>query len=242
MTHGEAGLLDPPRSAAEGRDTHNCHERAPFSERDPFPCSNRLPLTCTSHGGTIWVRCNRRRCEGCAKRAQWLFAVRLRAGIENVPPGLIANFVTLTFRAEDAPGEDEPHTALRSLVQRLRYRELLGAYAWCAQSTKRGVRHYHGIFHMPWMDDDLDTWKKLIVAAGFGPQNRCEPATPGDAGYCARYIARDFAHLAQNRRVYGFSRDFPRDDYENKKAEIAEVGLDIGLRPDCEWISAYAIR
>ncbi len=241
MTQGEAGLLDPPRSEAEGRGTHNCHERDPSPGRDPFPCSNRLPLTCTNHGGTIWVRCNRRRCDGCAKRTQWLFAARLRAGIENVPSGLIANFGTVTFPKDKAPAPDAPHSALRSLFQRMRYRELLGAYAWCAQTTQAGVRHYHGIFHMPWMDDNLITWRELVVASGFGPQNRLEQATAEDAGYIARYIARDFAQLAPGRRVYGFSRDFPRPDYETTKAKIAEVGAEIGLRPECEWVSAYEL-
>lgn len=92
------------------------------------------------------------------------------------------------------------------------------------------------------MTDGLETWRGLVVAAGFGPQNRIVPAAQGDAAYCARYITREFASLAPRRRVYGFSRDFPRSDFDRERERIAEVGAEIGLRSPHAWVSAYEVR
>src|SRR4051812_34384504 len=63
---------------------------------------------------------------------------------------------------------------------------------------------------MPWFDDDLAGWRRLIVKSGFGVQNRLVVARSDHAGYCARYISTRMAALAPLRRAYGFYRDFPR--------------------------------
>jgi hypothetical protein len=96
---GMEHFLEPGRRQA-ARHTNN------RQEIERWPCPNRLPLTCLAHGGTIWARCNRRTCEGCAEWIAWLCAVRLRPGIEQVPPGRIATFFTLTFPRSKAPSDE----------------------------------------------------------------------------------------------------------------------------------------
>ncbi len=184
-----------------------------------WACSNPFPLTCMGHGEEIAVRCGRwRTCPGCSAWKQWTLRQRFLAGIEKVPDDKLAMFVTLTFPASEAPNEDEAHKALRSLVGRLRYRDQLGAYSWVLQRTKRGVLHHHGIWHMPWQDDDLAMWRDLIVKSGFGIQNRLVVAQHKHARYCARYISTRMAALAPLRRAYGFSPDFPLTDYDEERA------------------------
>jgi hypothetical protein len=139
-------------------------------------------------------------------------------------------FVTLTFPRDDAPDEDTAHKALRSLVARLRYRAQLGAYSWVLErqsngdpdgETERerlGSLHYHGIWQMPWQDDDLEQWRSLITESGFGPRNRLTVASRRNAYYCTKYIAKGPADLAPLRRAYGFSRNFPRTAYDQERA------------------------
>lgn len=90
------------------------------------------------------------------------------------------HLVTLTFPRDDASTEDQAHQALRKLVARLRYRELLDTYAWglerqdngnpsgASRVERLGALHCHAIFHTPFLDG-LDEWRALIVASGFGP-------------------------------------------------------------------------
>lgn len=125
-------------------------------------------------------------------------------------------FFTLTFPAAAASDENAAHAAWRSLVGRLRYREQLGAFGWVLQRQQggTGTLHYHGIAHMPWFDDGLAEWRRLIVKSGFGVQNRLVVARREHAGYCAKYISTRMATLAPMRRAYGFSRDFPVTEYD----------------------------
>lgn len=142
-------------------------------------------------------------------------------------------FVTLTFARENAPDESTAHKALRSLVSRLRYRHQLGAYAWVLErqgngdpegltpEQRLGTLHYHGIWHMPWLDG-LDEWCDLIVKSGFGPRNRITVADRDRAYYCTKYIGKDPAELRPLRRAFGFSREFPRTSYElHQRAQLA---------------------
>jgi hypothetical protein len=207
-----------------------------------WECSNPFPLTCINHGEDIAVRCGRwRTCAGCAQWKAWTIKQRFIAGIENVPPGKLADFITLTFPLDNAPDEDQAHRALRSLVGRLRYRGYLGAYGWVLQRQNNGTLHYHGIWHLPWFDDDLDEWRELIVKSGFGVQNKLVPARREHAGYCARYISKRLAHLAPLRRAFGFSRDFPRSDYEAQRALLA-IGTpgEVSPEPDPAVVSELA--
>lgn len=208
-----------------------------------WDCHNRFPLICIAHPGeSISVRCGRwRTCRGCALRKQWELRQRFLAGILNVPSGRRAMFVTLTFPVACAPDEDDAHAALRSLVRRLRHRGYLGAYGWVLQRTRAGVLHHHLIAHMPWFDDGLAEWRELIVASGYGVQNRLTLARPEHAAYCAQYISHRLADLAPLRRAYSFSRDFPLAPAEAERRRIAEVGEAIGLDPECEWIPPHLV-
>lgn len=216
------------------------------------------------HGEDIAVRCGRwRTCPGCAVWKQWTLAQRFVAGIERAPQGRLPMFVTLTFPAAQAPDEDAAHAALRSLVGRLRYRGYLGAYGWVLQRTRKGTLHYHGIFHLPWFRDGLAEWRDLIVKSGFGIQNRLEVARRKHAGYCARYISTRAATLGRLRRAYGFSRDFPRSEFETERAlllirgrgdddgaamptdDLDELAHLCGVEPDpdaCAWVPSAELR
>lgn len=181
-------------------------------------------LVCTKHGETISVPCGRwRECPGCARRLGWKLYLRFLAGIERVEPPYIADFFTLTFPESRAPDEDEAHESLRSLVKRLRYRELLGAFGWVLQRQENGTLHYHGIAHMPWMEDDLKEWRRAIKASGFGAQNKLKPAKPKHAGYCARYIGRSLAQVARLRRAYSFSPHFPKPEPVEKSEDPKDL-------------------
>ena len=189
--------------------SNNCRKKTPWA------CSNPMRLACMHHGEDLAVRCGRwRTCPGCSVWKQWTLKQRFIAGIEQVPAGRLAMFFTLTFPESEAPDEDAAHEAWRSLVGRLRYREQLGAFGWVLQRQRNGTLHYHGIAHMPWFDDDLAGWRRLIVKSGFGVQNRLVVARNDHAGYCARYISTRMAALAPLRRGYGFSRDFPRTQHD----------------------------
>lgn len=181
-------------------------------------------LVCTKHGETISVPCGRwRECPGCARRLGWKLHLRFLAGIEKVDPPYIPDFFTLTFPKSRAPGEDEAHECLRSLVKRLRYRDLLGSFGWVLQRQQNGTLHYHGIAHMPWMNDGLEEWRKLIVASGFGVQNKLERARPKHAGYCSRYIGRSLAQLTPLRRAYSFSPKFPKPDLAEVDSQLETI-------------------
>ena len=151
-------------------------------------------------------------------------------------------FFTLTFQVEAAPTEQEAQAALRSLVRRLRYREYLTAYGWVLHRQRNGTLHFHGIGHLPWFDDGLEEWRKLVVASGFGIQNKLIVATPRHAGYCARYISTRLAQLAPLRRAYSFSRDFPRTDRDEQRRETALLLDTLGASPECSWEPTARLR
>lgn len=155
-------------------------------------------------------------------------------------------FFTLTFPLAAAPDEDDAHRSLRSLVRRLRYRDLLDDYGWVLQRQQNGTLHYHGIAHMPWLDDGLREWRRLIVASGFGVQNKLVVAEPQHAGYCARYISSRLAKLAPLRRAYSFSRNFPITDWEKEKRERqaaeARFRAEFEAVPLCEWMPTATAR
>lgn len=215
------------------------------SDKDWSQCRNGYPLTCVhlGHRHEIEVPCGRwRTCAGCGRRKFWDIRQRLLVGIEQVPPGLCADFFTLTFRHANAPSETEAQRALRSLTRRLRYRGYLHALGWVLHRQRNGTLHFHGIAWLPWVDDDLAEWRALLVASGFGPQNKLVPARPSHAGYCARYISTRLADLAPKRRAYSFSRDFPRTAYDLQRREFAEAAALIGMRAECEWVPTWATR
>jgi hypothetical protein len=229
-------------AARQGGHTNKCG-------KELWRCSAPFDLACIApprrdcaHGEVVQLPCRRLTCPGCAARRRFELTTRLIAGIENVPSGFLPMFFTLTFPASQAPTETENQAAWRKLVGRLRYRRRMQAYAWVLQRTKRGVLHTHGVAHVrPW-HDHLAEWRRLIVASGFGTQNRLEVARVEHARYIARYIARSHTDLAHGHRVYGFSRDFPQTPYVSRKQEIAELGAAIGLEPECEWVPAWEVR
>lgn len=211
-------------------------------QKPSFRCTKPFRLACAAHGEEIVVPCGRwRSCRGCGLRKQWEITARLTAGIEQAPLPLLPMFFTLTFPEDQAPDEDAAHAALRSLVQRLRYRQYLGEYAWVLHRQKNGTLHHHGIAWLPWFGDDLAEWRRLVVASGFGVQNRLVVANRAHASYCARYVSTRFAALAPMRRAYSFSRGFPQTPYVAERARVAEVGAPIGLRAECDWIPAYQL-
>lgn len=212
-----------------------------------WKCSNPLSLTCGHHGDEIHVPCGRwRTCPGCGRRLQWRLRQRFLAGMAETPDPLRAMFFTATFPLDQAPDEDGAHRSLRSLVRRLRYRGKLGAYGWVLQRQANGTLHYHGIAHMPWFDDGLAEWRRLLVASGFGVQNKLVVARPEHAAYCARYISARLATLAPLRRAYSFSRDFPRSAWElerrARKAAEREFCEEFGAEPLCQWMPTGTAR
>lgn len=199
-------------------------------------CQNSFSLTCTHHGDEIEVPCGRwRTCKPCARRLQYRLRLRFLAGIEDVPSGKRAMFFTLTFPAQAAPDEGEAQRCWRSLTRRLRYRNLLGEYGFVLQRTVRGTLHFHGIAHLPWMNDGLAEWRALLTASGFGVQNKLVVAEPAHARYVTRYISTHLADLAPLRRAYGFSRRFPQPQAVRERREIDEALASIGARPECMW-------
>lgn len=233
MPSRESPPLSLNGADAGGAVTNNC-------EQPSSRCAQPFRLTCATHGEAIVVPCGRwRSCSGCAVRKQWEISARLKAGIEQAPSPFHPMFFTLTFPRDQAPDENAAHAALRSLVQRLRYRGYLSEYAWVLQRQKNGTLHHHGIAWLPWFDDDLAEWRRLVVASGFGVQNRLVVANRSHAGYCARYVSGRFAALAPMRRAYSFSRGFPQTPYKTERARLAEVGAPIGLQPECEWLPTY---
>jgi hypothetical protein len=218
--------------------TNNCQKSAPS-----WRCSKPFRLSCIVHGETVIVPCGRwRTCEGCALRKQWELTQRFIAGIEGAADPLRAMFFTLTFPLAAAPNEAEAQAALRSLVRRLRHRDRLGAYGWVLQRQHNGTLHFHGIAHMQWMDDGLAEWRRLIIASGFGPQNRLVLAEPQHAGYCARYVSGRMASLAPLRRAFSFSRDFPKSEWTVERARRAELAATIGMVAECDWVPEYLTR
>jgi len=190
------------------------------------------------------VPCGRWRvCPGCCVRTQYLLKQRLIAGIENPPTGKLPMFFTLTFPQARAPDEDEAHACWRKLVGRLRYRSYLGAYAWVLQRQQggTGTLHFHGIGYLPWFSDGLAEWRQLVVASGFGVQNRLVVAERHHAGYCAKYISTRLATLAPLRRAFAFSPDFPQSRFVQERATLA---AEFGIVPedDCAWMPARALR
>lgn len=213
-----------------------------LSGQQLWRCSNRLGLTCTSHGEEISVACGRwRTCPGCARRLQWSLQQRFLAGIEVVPAGKKAMFFTLTFPLSDAPDESEAHAALRALTRRLRYRDYLGEYGWVLHRQRNATLHYHGIAHLPWFKDGLNEWRELITASGFGVQNKLLVADPAHAGYCTRYISTRLADLAPLRRAYAFSKHFPRPPTDIRKEEISALLAEIA-GSNCSWEVSVAVR
>lgn len=199
-------------------------------------CRRRWTLTCVRHGEVISVPCGRwRACSGCEVSLRWKLFNRFLQAIEEPPPGRQANFFTLTFPKSRAPTEEEAHRALRSLVRRLRYRDLLGVYGWVLhrQNNETQTLHYHGIAHMTFMDDDLKLWRKLVRASGFGIQNNLVKARPEHARYCSRYLIRDLAHLSPLRRAYSFSRGFPEG--RTKQQRLDELLSQYGIAGDEDW-------
>jgi hypothetical protein len=150
-------------------------------------------------------------------------------------------FFTLTFPASRAPDETSAHTALRSLVSRLNRRNYLGYYGWVLQRQKNQTLHYHGVMTLPFFTDSLAEFRALIVASGFGVQNKLVVAEKEHARYCSKYISTRLATLAPLRRAYGFSRDFPRP------ASVVErelLATEYGVVPDdpCDWVPSYQLR
>jgi hypothetical protein len=241
-------------SPRQGRGiTNNC-------KKNSWACSKPFKLGCQRHGESVTVPCGRwRTCRGCALRKQWELKQRFIAGIEQVPDGRLAMFFTLTFPADEAPDEKEAHQCLRKLVAKLDHLDYLGAYGWVLQRTKRGTLHYHGIAHLPWFDDDLAEWRRLVTKSGFGVQNRLVLADARHAGYVARYISTGLASLAPLHRAYGFSLDFPKTAYAESRAllnirvaskardapaieptdaELTELAARFGVErdDDCSWV------
>lgn len=205
-------------------------------KNNPLRCPNSLSLTCTHHGEERRVPCGRwRRCPVCAKRLQWKLRNRFLAGIEQVPDGMHAMFFTLTFPASQAPNETEAQKSWRSLVRRLRYRDLLGEYGFVLQRTKQGVLHFHGIAQMPWMDDELAEWRRLLLASGFGVQNKFLLAKPSHARYITCYISSRLAELAPLRRAYGFSQKFPQPQIVRERQQTDKLLNELHAEPECRW-------
>jgi hypothetical protein len=234
-------------TATAGRGVSNkCGNKAAWT------CPNPIRLTCQHHGEAGVVRCGRwRTCSGCSVWKEITLRQRFIAGIERCPPdGKLPMFVTLTFPAAAAPDEDMAHKALRSLIGRLRYRRYLTEYSWVLQRQRegQGTLHYHGIWWMrPWpVSDRLQEWRSLIVASGFGVQNKLKIAQGEHAGYCASYISRRMAALARLRRAYGFSQGFPLSDYERTRRLIARqlpaLTQQFGIEPECSWLPEWHLR
>jgi hypothetical protein len=217
--------------------------RTSDTRNDLWRCRNPLSLTCTHHGDKIEVPCGRwRKCPACARRLQYKLRNRFLAGIEQVPAGLHPMFLTLTFPAKRDPKIDMAQKCWRSLVRRLRHRDLLGEYGIVWQRTKAGVIHAHGIAQMPFMDDGLAEWRKLIVASGFGVQNKLVIARPSHATYVTRYISTRLAQLADGRRAYQFSRNFPQLRSVQERREVDRALEAIGARSECEWELTAFVR
>jgi hypothetical protein len=203
---------------------------------DLWRCQNPLSLTCTHHGNRIEVPCGRwRKCPACARRLQYKLRSRFLAGIEQVRPGMHPMFFTLTFPAARDPKKGEAQKCWRALVRRLRQRRLLGEYGIVWQRTKAGTLHAHGIAFMPFMPDGLVEWRELIVAAGFGVQNKLVIAKPSHAGYVTRYISTRLATLPDGMRAYQFSRNFPQPRQVQDRRELEEALNAIGARTACTW-------
>lgn len=232
----ETGLLE----AAEPRQGRS---RSPNNWQDGLSCQSPFQLYCLSHAERRLVSCRRwRTCEGCARRLQAELIARFARSIEEAPAERPAKFFTLTFPASRAPDETGAHRALRSLVRRLRHRELLDQYGWVLQRQRNGTLHHHGLMlGMPWFDDNLEEWRELIAASGFGPQNKLVEAVPRHASYCARYISARLAKLAPLRRAYGFSQAFPQAPAVEARRSRDEAGALIGMTSTCEWVPAHAM-
>jgi hypothetical protein len=226
--------------------SNNCKKKASWT------CPTPIKLVCEHHGEAITTRCGRwRTCAACSLWKQMTLRQRLIAGVERCPEGdKLAMFVTLTFPASCAPDEDMAHNALRSLVARLRYRDYLAEYSWVLQRQRggAGTLHYHGIWWMrPWpRSDRLREWRSLIVASGFGVQNKLVIAQSRHAGYCANYISRRMATLAPLRRAYGFSRGFPLSEYERQRrllaTQLPSLREQFGIEPECSWLPEWELR
>jgi len=217
--------------------------RTSSRQDDLWRCRNSLSLTCTYHGHKIEVPCGRwRQCPACARRLQYKLRNRFLAGIEQVPAGRYPMFLTLTFPTEHDPEIDEAQKCWRSLVRRLRHRDLLGEYGIVWQRTKAGVLHVHGIAHMPFMSDSLAEWRRLIVSSGFGVQNKLVIAEPSHAGYVTRYISTRLANLADGRRAYQFSRRFPQPQHVQQRRELDDALRSIGARPQCSWEPTSSVQ
>jgi hypothetical protein len=142
-------------------------------KKNSWDCSKPFNLGCLYHGEHLVVPCGRwRTCRGCALRKQWELKQRFIAGVEQLPDGKLAMFFTLTFPADGAPDETEAHCCWRKLVAKLRYAGYLDAYGWVLHRTKRGTLHYHGVAHLPWFNDGLVEWRRIVTESGFGVQNK----------------------------------------------------------------------
>lgn len=203
-------------------------------------CRNPFQLYCLTHADRRWLPCRRwRTCSGCAKRLQGELIARFTRGIAEAPEETPAKFVTVTFPGSQAPDETEAQRALRSLVRRLRHRELLGEYGWVLQRQKNQNLHFHLVAHMPWLD--MDEWRELVVASGFGPIQNVQVARPEHAHYVARYISATLAPVAPLRRAYGFSRSFPKAPWTDERLERAEAAEAIGMTSDCELVPGWLV-
>lgn len=231
MTQRKAGFLE----AAEPRQGRS---RSTTKWQPGTSCRNPFQLYCLSHADRLLLPCKKwRTCEGCALRLQNELSSRFQRAIVEAPSGRPAKFFTLTFPASQAPDEAEAHRALRSLIRRLRHRDLLGEYGWVLQRTRQGVLHYHGVAHMPWLD--MEQWRALVIASGFGRIQNLQVAQPKHAHYCSNYISTRLADLAPLRRAYGFSQSFPLSLREQERRERQEAGALIGMTSECEWVPGW---
>lgn len=207
-----------------------------------WECTKPFSLVCVEHGHDLAIRCKRwRSCRGCAMWKQWQLASRFLAGIAEVPDELRPMFFTLTFPEAQAPSEDQAHASWKALYRALRKEELLGDFGWVLQRQKNGTLHYHGIAHMPWMDDGLQGWREAVHRAGFGTQQRLVVAKPQHARYCCRYISTRLAALAPAKRAYSFTPGFPKPP--ERRDEMEEWLATVGIVPErCDWVPAWWLR
>jgi len=210
-------------------------------------------MTCVRHGEDILIPCKRwRECPGCGLRLQWQLRKRLEAGIARLPREVretsagellfMPMFVTLTFPSSQAPTVRQAQDAWKSLRNRLRYRGFLSEYAWVLQRQDNAERtlHFHAIMHMPYFRDGLRSWRELLLASGFGVQNKYVPASSEHASYCSNYIASRLADLPRGHRAWTFSRGFPISEYERQKNAV-ELALGSILERH-EWVPEYELR
>lgn len=214
-------------------------------------------MTCIVHLETVKIPCKRwRTCPGCALRIEWELTKRLEAGIRQMPIEIretkagnlrfMPMFATLTFPADRAPTAKEAQRCWSILTRKLKYRGLLGEYGWVLQrqGNKSKTLHFHAIAHMPFFKDGLKEWRGLVIASGFGPQQRIEIADVAHARYCAQYMTKRVADLPKGNRAWSFSRGFPKPHYEDLKAQRdreLQALTKSGMYSLCDWVPDYEL-